>query len=191
MKLKDVDLRQLLPEFMKNDQYDSLLASGMSNVFQRWAVDMQRVVIVGQTDYLNEAELDQLAHDQNIFWYNYFGTIEQKRLQIKEAPLIFNRLGTVWAVERVMNQYFENTELQEWFDYDGDPHYFKFTTEDTAILQADIQAFLAILDKVKRKSQWLEEICLILRAEGSLYPALGFVDITQETYHFDVIEEGE
>ena len=149
---------------------------------------MKRVVIVGQTDYLNEAELDQLAHDQNIFWYNYFGTIEQKRLQIKEAPLIFNRLGTVWAVERVMNQYFKNTELQEWFEYEGDPHYFKFTTEDTAILQADIQAFLAILEKVKRKSQWLEEICLILKGEGELYPALAFIDNTTHTHYFDVEE---
>lgn len=191
MKLKDVDLLKMLPSFMREDQYDSLLATGMSNLFQQYALDMQRVTIVGQTDYLNEAELDQLAKDQNIFWYNYFGTIEQKRTQIKEAPLIFNRLGTVWAVERVMNQYFENTELQEWFDYSGEPHHFKFTTEDTAILQADIQAFLAILEKVKRKSQWLEEICLILKAEGSLYPALGFVDVTKATYYFDVIEQGE
>lgn len=184
MKLKDVDLLKMLPSFMREDQYDSLLATGMSNLFQKYALDMQRVIIVGQTDYLNEAELDQLAKDQNIFWYNYFGTIEQKRTQIKEAPLIFNRLGTVWAVERVMNQYFENTELQEWFDYDGDPHYFRFTTEDTNILRSDIQTFLAILDKVKRRSQWLEEICLSLRAQGALWPAMAYYEKSVDTYYF-------
>lgn len=184
MKLEDVNFKEMLPSFMKEDLYDSLLATGMSNLFQKWSVDMQRVIIVGQTDYLNEAELDQLAHDQNIFWYNYMGTIAQKRQQIKEAPLVFNRLGTVWAVERVMNQYFENTELQEWFEYGGDPHYFRFTTEDTNILRSDIQTFLAILDKVKRKSQWLEEICLSLRAQGALWPAMGYVEKSVDTYYF-------
>ena len=109
---------------------------------------------------------------------------DEKRQQIKDAPLVFSRLGTVWAVERVMNQYFENTELQEWFDYGGDPHYFRFTTEDTNILRSDIQTFLAILDKVKRRSQWLEEICLSLRAQGALWPAMGYVEKSIDTYNF-------
>lgn len=185
MKLEDVNLLEMLPSFMKEDKYDSLLATGMSNLFQQLSVDMQRVVIVGQTDYLNEAELDQLAHDQNIFWYNYTGSITQKRQQIKEAPLVFSRLGTVWAVEKVMNQYFDNTELEEWFDYNGDPHHFRFTTSDTNILRADIDTFLYILDKVKRRSQWLDAIILSLLAKGTVYPAFGIVEKSYDTYYFE------
>lgn len=184
MRLQDVDLLKMLPAFMKNDKFNALLATGMSNLFQTWAVDMKRVVIVGQIDYLNEGELDQLAKDQNIFWYQYFAPIETKRAVIREAPLVFNRLGTVWAVERVMNQYFENTELFEWFDYDGDPHHFRFETCDTEILKSDIHAFLAILDKVKRKSQWLDEICLSLRGYGTIYPALGIIEESTDTFYF-------
>ena len=184
MKLEDVNILDLLPEFMKNDKYDSLLAAGMNNFFQNLSLDMQRVVIVGQTDYLNEAELDQLARDSNIFWYNYRGTLTQKRRQIKEAPLVFNRLGTVWAVEKVMNTYLENTELQEWFDYYGDPHHFRFKTTDINILQNDVQTFISILDKIKRKSQWLDGIFLLFKAEGSFYPALGLIEKTTETYNF-------
>lgn len=186
MKLENVDILKMLPSFMKEDKYNSLLATGMNNLFNKCAVNMQRIIIVGQTDILNEAELDQIAEDSGIFWYNYSGTIESKRLQIKEAPLVFKRLGTVWAVERVMNQYFENTELQEWFDYNGEPHHFKFTTKDTSILKSDIYGFLSILEKVKRKSQWLDEIILELQAQSNIYPAFGIIEESTDTYYFGV-----
>ncbi len=184
MKLEDVDLLKMLPSFMKEDKFDRLLAIAMSNLFRTWELDSRRAVIVGQIDYLTEGELDQLAKDQNIFWYQYFAPIQIKRAVIKEAPLVFNRLGTVWAVERVMNQYFENTELFEWFDYEGEPNHFKFETCDTEILKSDIYAFLSILDKVKRKSQWLDEICLSLRGYGTIYPALGIVEESTDTFYF-------
>lgn len=90
MKLENVDILKMLPSFMKEDKYNSLLATGMNNLFNKCAVNMQRIIIVGQTDILNEAELDQIAEDSGIFWYNYSGTIESKRLQIKEAPLVLN-----------------------------------------------------------------------------------------------------
>lgn len=186
MKLKDVDLLKLLPKFMKQDKYDSLLATGMSNLFQKMSIEMDRVVIVGQIDKLNEDELDQLARDQGIFWYQYSANLTKKREIIKNAPLIFNRLGTVWAVEKVMNEYFDNTELQEWFDYEGDPHHFRFKTEDTNILKADIYGFLSILEKIKRKSQWLDEIILALRAETNIYGGFGMVEKSKHTFYFGV-----
>lgn len=184
MKLEDVDIKKLLPEFMKNDKYDALLADGMSNLFQKLSLNLKRVVIVGQTDYLNEAELDQLARDQNIFWYNYLGSLETKRRQIKEAPLIFNRLGTVWAVEKVMNSYLSNTELEEWFDYGGEPNHFRFKTEDLNILHDDIQTFVSILEKIKRKSQWLDGIYLSLKSKCRYYPACGLIERTKYIYNF-------
>lgn len=184
MKLKDVDLYEMLPTFMKEDKFDKLLAEGMSNLFRKIAVDMERTVIVGYIDKLNEAELDQLAEDWNVFWYLKSATIEQKRQFIKDAPLVFSKLGTVWAVERVMNSYLPESELQEWFDYGGEPHYFKFVTNNIAILQTDIDAFLFVLEKIKRKSQWLEGIILELRAKGTMYPGVGFIEESTDTFSF-------
>ena len=79
MKLKDVDLYKMLPAFMKEDKFDQLLAEGISNLFQKLSVDMDRTVIIGRIDKLNEAELDQLAEDWNIFWYLKSATLEQKK----------------------------------------------------------------------------------------------------------------
>jgi len=184
MKLKDVDLTKMLPSFMKNDKFDVLLAEGLSNVFKKMGDGCEKVVIIGQIDRLNEDELDQLAEDMNIFWYSVNADIEIKRQLIKDANLVFSTLGTVWAVEMVINQYLPNTELQEWFDYDGDPHYFRLTTNDTSILSSDIASFLDILEKVKRKSQWLEDIILQLRARGQLYPGFAVLEKSTDTITF-------
>lgn len=184
MKLKDVDLYKMLPALMKEDKFDKLLAEGMSNLFQSWAIAMERSVIIGQIDKLNEAELDQLAEDWNVFWYLKSASLSTKRELIKDAQLVFNRLGTVWAVERVMNSYLPESELQEWFDYNGNPHNFKFVTNNTDILQTDIDAFLFVLEKIKRKSQWLEGVILELRAKGTMFPGVGFIEESTDTFSF-------
>ena len=184
MRLKDVDLYKMLPIFMKQDKFDKLLAEGLSNLFQKLSVDIDRTVIVGQIDKLNEKELDQLAEDWNVFWYLKSATLEQKRQLIKDSPLVFSRLGTVWAVERVMNNYLPESELKEWFEYDGNPHYFRFVTNNTDILQTDIDAFLFVLEKIKRKSQWLEAIILELRAKGTMFPGVGFIEESTDTFSF-------
>jgi P2-related tail formation protein len=184
MKLKDVDLYKMLPTFMKEDRFDRLLSEGMSNLFSKLAVDMDRAVIIGYIDELNEAELDQLAKDWNVFWYLKSASLEQKRQLIKDSPLVFSRLGTVWAVERVMNNYLPESELKEWFDYNGKPHYFRFVTNNTDILQTDIDAFLFILEQVKRKSQWLDGIILELRAKGTMFPGVGFIEESTDTFNF-------
>lgn len=184
MNLQDIDLFELLPGFMKKDAFNKLMAQGVNNLFQRLSREGERAVIYGHVDELSEAELDQLAQDMGIFWYLPIATIEAKRQLIKDAPLVFSRLGTVWAVERVMNQYLTNMELQEWFEYDGDPHYFRFKTNDTAILKSNILLFLSILEKIKRKSQWLELIILELQAKGNAYPWVGFIETSTDTIEF-------
>ena len=184
MKLKDVDLYKMLPAFMKQDKFDKLLSEAMSNFFQKISVEMERCVILGYIDNLNEAELDQLATDWNVFWYLKSASLDIKRQLIKDAQLVFNRLGTVWAVERVMNNYLPESELKEWFDYNGNPHYFKFVTNNTDILQTDIDAFLFILEQIKRKSQWLEGIILELRAKGTMFPGVGFIEESTDTFTF-------
>ena len=191
MKLKDVDLHKMLPAFMKEDKFDKALADAMSNLFQKLSVDMERCVIIGFIDKLNEAELDQLAQDWNVFWYLKSASLELKRQLIKDAQLVFNKLGTVWAVERVMNSYLPESELKEWFDYEGDPHYFKFVTNNIDILKTDIDAFLLILEKIKRKTQWLEGIILELRAKGTMYPGVGFIEESIDTFTFIIPDKEE
>jgi P2-related tail formation protein len=184
MQLKDVDLIKLCPAFMREDKANQILASGVSNIFQEWAENLDRLIVINQIDNLLETELDQLAKDRNIFWYDFGADISVKRALIKNAKIVFNRLGTVWAVESVMNDYLPKTELQEWFDYDGEPGYFRIVTNNTAILKTDIKTFLSILEKIKRRSVWLEQIMLRLEQMLVFYPGWGIVEKSRDTFLF-------
>ena len=185
MNLKDVDLIKLCPSFMREDKTNQTLADGISNIFQTWANDLDRLPVINQLDKLIEAELDQLASDKNIFWYDYKASISVKRALIKNARLVFNRLGTVWAVESVINDYMPGTELQEWFDYEGERGYFRIVTTNTSVLKTDIQTFLNILGQIKRKSSWLEDIILRLEQYLILYPGWGVVERSRDTFTFN------
>lgn len=184
MNLKDVDLIKLCPAFMRNDKSNIILANGIDNIFQTWSDNLNRLPVINQLDKLSEAELDQLASDKNIFWYDYKASLSVKRSLIKNAKTVFNRLGTVWAVESVMNDYMPGTELQEWFDYDGERGYFRIVTTNTSVLKTDIQTFLNILQKIKRRSVWLEHIMLKLEQYLILYPGWGVVERSRDTFTF-------
>lgn len=184
MKLKDVDILKLCPAFMRNDKSNQILADGVNNIFQTWSENIDRLPVINQLDKLSMAELDQLASDRNIFWYDYKASLSVKRALIKNAKTVFNRLGTVWAVESVMNDYLPKTELQEWFDYNGEPGYFRIVTNNTEILRTDIQTFLNILQKIKRRSVWLEHIMLRLEQFMTLYPGVGIIERSRDTFIF-------
>lgn len=184
MRLKDVDLIKLCPAFMREDKTNKILANGVNNIFHTWSTDLERLTVINQIDKLKEAELDQLASDKNIFWYDTKADISVKRSLIKNAKTVFNRLGTVWAVESVMNDYMPGTELQEWFDYDGERGYFRIVTSNTSVLKTDIKTFLNILSLIKRKSVWLEHIMLRLEQMLVLYPGWGVVERSKDTFTF-------
>lgn len=184
MNLKDVDILKLCPAFMREDKTNQILANGANNIFRTWADDLDRLSVIDQIDRLTVAELDQLASDRNIFWYDTKANISIKRLLIKNAKLVFNRLGTVWAVESVMNDYLPKSELQEWFNYDGEPGYFRLVTNNTEILRTDIQVFLNILKGLKRKSIWLEAIILKFEQALTFYTGFGVVETTTDRFIF-------
>ena len=192
MELKDVDIIKLCPAFMREDKTNQILANGVNNIFHSWSTDMERLTVINQLDKLKVAELDQLANDNNIFWYDYKASIAVKRSIIKNASIVFNRLATVWAVESVMNDYMPGTELQEWFDYGGEAGYFRIVTTNTSVLKTDIQTFLNILKGIKRHSVWLEHIMLRLEQFLVLYPGWGIVERSRDTFTFtDYLNKGQ
>lgn len=184
MNLKDVDILKLCPAFMREDKSNQILANGANNIFRTWAEDLDRLSVIDQIDKLSEVELDKLASDRNIFWYDTKASITVKRALVKNAKTVFNKLGTVWAVESVMNDYLPQTELKEWFEYKGEEGYFRLITDNTDILRTDIQLFLNILKGIKRKSVWLESIILCFKQMLVLYTGFGVIETAKDEFIF-------
>lgn len=158
MKLQDLDFIRLIPQFMQDDQAVKGLANGLNQLIPDLDAHSKRLSTWDCIDELPESELDALAWELNILWYDYGATIETKRDLVSNSDKVWARIGTKWAVESVIHSYFSDGAVTEWFEYDGKPGTFRIRATVPAITQDKMEAFRNILDKVKRASAHLERM---------------------------------
>ena len=169
MNLGDLDIKRLLPRYMREDHFNVALADVLSPAVQRAAKHVDLYSVWDHIDELSEDLLDELAWELHIDWYDKGAELGVKRALVKNSDLVHMRLGTPWAVEQVISDYFGHGEMREWFDYNGDPHHFKILSTNPRITNDDIDKFLRILNVVKRASSWLDAILITLTGEMYLY----------------------
>ena len=167
MTLSDLEFIRLLPQFMRNDLAVKGLSLGLDIVISHLSRNFKRLTTWDQIDNLTETELDELAWELNILWYEQNADISVKRDLIKNSDKVYQHLGTKWAVENVITSYFGNGRIEEWFEYDGQPGRFRiFTTNPSITSTAKLQSFLNLLYKVKRASAHLDAIWVVLEYDG-------------------------
>lgn len=187
MNVEKLNVLELLPEFMQEDDFNISLAKGLNKIERQGWGDVSKLSIWDKIDELNEAELSELAYEMNIFWYEESADINTKRKIIKNAKRVFATLGTAYAVEQVIDDYFPDAFLQEWFEYGGSPHFFKIFSNNPNILNAQIDLFLRVLEKVKRRSAWLE--CIEFQMQGNLKIPACIKVVEQTEYLCEISQE--
>ena len=102
MKLSELEFIRLLPQFMREDTAVKGLSLGLDIVIPQLSESIKYLTTWDQIDNLSEAELDELAWELNILWYELDADIEVKRDVIKNSDKVYQHLGTKWAVENVI-----------------------------------------------------------------------------------------
>lgn len=174
MKLKEIETKKLLPQFMQADKANQGLSRGVDIVVKRLEATIRTLSTWDSIDSLNEEELDELAWELNIDWYQDTASIEIKRKLIKDSEETSRRLGTKWAVECIINTYFGNGYIAEWNEYDGEPGHFKVFSANPTITNEKLQEFLNILNKVKRASSHLDGVIISLTGQMKLHAGVGY-----------------
>lgn len=182
MKLSTIEFKKLLPQFMQDDLANIGLSEGTDIVIKRLEATISTMSTWDKIDDLTEAELDDLAWELNIEWYRKDATIAVKRQLIKDSNKMHQRLGTKWAVERIINTYFGDGYIKEWFEYEGDPGHFKVFSSNPSVTNENLQEFLSILDKVKRASSHLDGITISLTGQMPLHAGVQYHESSFDTY---------
>lgn len=149
MKLSDVDLLKLLPEFMRDDEAVKGLVAAVNDLSRQPGAQVKTARVWDQIDRLNDVQLDELAYELDIDWYDKTLPIENKRALIKSADLVHSRRGTKWAVEQVLIDIFGSGTAKEWFDYNGEPFHFRVSTDYPLDGQEIIDRFRAAIALAK------------------------------------------
>ena len=159
MRITELDFVRLLPAFMQDDEAVIALCKAVDNLIGEPAKRLSTIRTWDKIDELNEAELDELAWELDIDWYDSTGMgLEEKRETIKLAQQIKRKRGTKWAVEQLITAYFGSGSVTEWFNNGGDPYTFVATTPNTAIDEGSIERFTAAVNAAKNARSHMVEI---------------------------------
>jgi len=125
------NLLNTLPDVLKGDNKTFALAKIAANLLSKRPEEIDSIRIYPQIEKQPEELLDILAHDLNVKWYGYNYKRRVKAMQIKDSFRVHRTLGTAGAVERALSDIYPGTELEEWFEYGGDPFYFRVILDVT------------------------------------------------------------
>jgi phage tail P2-like protein len=182
VKLSNLEFIKLLPQFMKNDDAVRGLAAGIDSIIPQLAAELEKLSTWDCIDKLSEAELDDLAWELNILWYDTSAPIDVKRNIVLDSDQVYKKLGTKWAVERVTNTYFGDGHVSEWWEYGGEPGHFQIVSSNPSLNSNKFNEFVSLLNKVKRASAKLDAIVIALSGELPLYAGVAVHEIGREQY---------
>lgn len=121
------DISQFLPRYMLNDRNGRAMARAIEKAFQYTAEKAEEGIdIIMNPDKMPEWRLDEVAHESGIP-FDFTADIEQKREWVKQAIPMYRILGTKKSVVQYLEGYFGEIEVQESWEYDGDPFHFHVT----------------------------------------------------------------
>lgn len=182
MKLENLEFIRLLPQFMRDDPAVQGLSAAIDKIIPQLTASVMTLSTWDKIDELSEAELDELAWELNILWYDTGANIEIKRDLIKNSDKVYQHLGTKWAVENVVGSYFGEGHVEEWFEYGGEPGRFRIHTPNPSVANEKLADFLNLLSKVKRASAKLDGIIISLTAELPVASGLALHEVSHEQY---------
>ena len=159
------NLLRTLPDVLKNDKKMYALATVIADLLSGQVDEIRKLKIYSQIDNLPEPLLDILAYDFKVDWYGYDYDIDVKRAQLKDSFNVHRHLGTRGAVERALSDIYPGTEVEEWFDYGGDPYHFRVlmdvTDQRVSISQDEI---IRAIEMFKSRRSHLQDNNLIYRS---------------------------
>ena len=147
MKVSDLDFLRLLPAFMRDDEAAIALSKAMNKLISEPGSRIPSIRTWDEIDRMSEAELDELAWELDVDWYDSTGmSLEEKRETLKLAQQIKRKRGTKWAVERLISAYFGEGYVMEWYEMYGTPYTFVALTTNT---HTDAHNFEKFVEAVK------------------------------------------
>lgn len=165
MNVNDLDLLKLQTKAMQNNSDVLGFTTALDEQIKKIADDIINVLTYSRIDELSEESLDILAWQFSVDWYDAEGNLETKKQAINDALIVSQTRGTPAAVQRVVEIYFGDGHVEEWFEYGGEPYYFRIVTNNPSATQEKAALLSKAVNSVKNLRSRLEMV-IIQQAEN-------------------------
>ena len=154
-----VNFADYLPEALKQDPKTRAIAEAVTREALTVSGEIENVLIYSRIDELPEALIDILAYDMHVDWYDYSFPLKVKRDILKSSVKVHKKMGTKYAVEKALGALYPQSEVEEWYQYEGEPHHFHIVCDVTENrVTASFQEIINAVMMYKRLSSHLDEV---------------------------------
>lgn len=128
----------------------------------------QTLYIYCSIDTAPEKVIDLLAAELRTQYYNQNLPIETKRSLVRNTLIWYMAAGTPAAVEELVAIVFGEGEVKEWFEYGGEPYWFKVKTN--ALMTEDMLTYFSdMIRRVKNTRSHIQAIEIHRTVEQPFY----------------------
>lgn len=161
------DIADLFPGFLLNDKNGHAMAKAIEAGLKYFLEKCQDGLdCVQNVEKMPEWRLDEMAWELNCL-YDYTTGVETKRQWIRDAIPLFASYGTPSAIYKYLAGYFDEIEVEEYWQYGGDPFHFRVTTDGVWTPDNEAWARKAI-DAAKNVRSVLDSLRIGCRASIAL-----------------------
>lgn len=168
------NLLTAFPAALIKDEKQLALATATAKELVELYENNDILALYARIDELDEVLLDILAYDFKIDWWGENYTISEKRETFKQCWNVKRKLGTPLASQLAFSAIFQNAFIREWWQYNGNPHYFKIYVDlgDTLTDDNKLQSVVNGIRYYKNKRSLLEMIEINIEKAMQIYIGL-------------------
>lgn len=179
--IQKVNIFQIFPRFILEDQDGfamcKALEAGLNYFLEKCQGGIDQAL---DTEKMAEWRLDELAWEYNIP-FDYTADTETKRMWVSDALRLSRLYGTPEGVIQYMKAFLNGAEMEENWQYDGDPFHFRmifpdsWTPEKVAWATKAINTvknLRSVLDSYTFVGKWLHNLfagCALYTHEATTY----------------------
>jgi phage tail P2-like protein len=168
-KIQSISLKDLVPDSIKDDQRVAAAIAALDAEIRKVSALCEVPRLFSRLDTLSSDVLDHLAWQLQVDIWRSDLPVGKKRDLIRIALAIHRKKGTPWAVEQAMAAVGVPIGLEEWWEYGGDPYYFRVRVQAIAdpLSREAVLGMMSNIEAYKNVRSWGS---LRLAQEGDMWP---------------------
>ena len=153
--IEDYFIHKNLPQSLDKENVQEV-AKVVDDTLLSFDKTIAEVLIYPAIDMLGSELINTLAIQMHCDFYDDTLPLDVRRNLVKNSIAWHRIKGTPAAVEQMIQTVYQTGVVEEWFDYGGEPFFFKVNLGDSQITTQKIKNLIKMINVSKNVRSWIE-----------------------------------
>lgn len=185
---KSIKLSDIMPPNLLADETVRKAASAIDIELNKIADLTNECYLINNLEILPENIIDMLGWQWHVDYYDNTLPLQNKRRLVKESIRVHKTKGTAWAVENVVKSILGNSNIEEWYEYEGEPYHFRIICNKNTVGNISGSKVIEAINSVKNVRSHLDEVRTVIshKDEESINNYTGAIHVQRGRKTFPV-----